>query len=51
MRSSFQGVGRSGLSNPAELPIERVCKYEPLVKTRVARVPESILVRADEVIR
>jgi putative ABC transport system substrate-binding protein len=40
----------------SELPIEQVSKYEPVVNLRLARelgiaIPESILVRADEVIR
>ncbi len=43
-------------AKPSELPIEQVSKYELVVDVRVARelgitIPQSILVRADEVIR
>jgi putative ABC transport system substrate-binding protein len=43
-------------AKPSELPIEQVSKYELVVDLRLARelgieIPQSILVRADEVIR
>ena len=43
-------------AKPSELPIEQVSKYELVVDLRVARelgieIPQSILVRADEVIK
>jgi putative ABC transport system substrate-binding protein len=43
-------------AKPSELPIEQVSKYELVVNLRLARelgieIPQSILVRADEVIR
>ncbi len=43
-------------ANPAELPIEQMSKYELVIDLRVARamgikVPQDLLLRADEVIR
>ena len=43
-------------AKPADLPIEQTSKYELVVDLRIARelgiiIPQSILVRADEVIR
>jgi putative ABC transport system substrate-binding protein len=43
-------------AKPSELPIEQMSKYELIINLRVARVmniriPEDLLLRADEVIR
>jgi putative ABC transport system substrate-binding protein len=43
-------------ANPSNLPVEEISKFKLVVDLRVARevkveVPQSLLVRADEVIR
>jgi putative ABC transport system substrate-binding protein len=43
-------------AKPADLPIEQISKYELVIDLRVAgeqgiKVPQDILLRADEVIR
>jgi ABC-type uncharacterized transport system substrate-binding protein len=43
-------------AKPSELPIEQISKYELIINLRVAhgmriRIPEDLLLRADEVIR
>ena len=43
-------------ANPAELPVERATRFEVIVNLRTARalgvgIPQSVLVRADEIIQ